>query len=148
MKIDATKIVKLMRERNMRKVDLSKASGVEYNNLINALRRLSTSYDTASRLAAALGVDVAEIERKPVEINDDAIDEYIKEHSLLLFNKTVPISQNAKIALAKTLELCNAIDCLPVDDGLKCRIRKMLGEICTRIYNEGFIDGERKCIEK
>lgn len=61
MKISATRIETILAERRMTKAALADSCGVSRQNVSTILRRGTCEPRTAGKLAAGLGVDVADI---------------------------------------------------------------------------------------
>ena len=61
MKISATRIETILAERRMTKADLADDCGVSRQNISTIIRRGTCEPRTAGKLAAGLGVDVADI---------------------------------------------------------------------------------------
>ena len=61
MKIDGKKIETILAERGMTKVDLSKLCEISRQNISTVVHRGTCAPKTAGKLAAGLGVPVAEI---------------------------------------------------------------------------------------
>ena len=61
MKISATRIETILAERRMTKSDLADECGVSRQNISTIIRRGPCEPRTAGKLAAGLGVDVADI---------------------------------------------------------------------------------------
>ena len=61
MKISATRIETILAERRMTKSDLADECGVSRQNISTIIRRGTCEPRTAGKLAAGLGVDVADI---------------------------------------------------------------------------------------
>ena len=61
MKISATRIETILAERRMTKSDLADECGVSGQNISTIIRRGTCEPRTAGKLAAGLGVDVADI---------------------------------------------------------------------------------------
>ena len=61
MRIDATKVVAVMKEKDIRQKDLVFRSGLSRNTVSAICNRKSCSEDTAQKIAAALGVTVDDL---------------------------------------------------------------------------------------
>ena len=61
MRIDRIKLIVLMAERDMTKAALAERCGVSRQNISTIIRRGTCEPRTAGKLAAGLGVSVAEI---------------------------------------------------------------------------------------
>ena len=61
MKISAQRIDTILAERGMTKVSLAESSGISRQNISTIIRRGTCEPRTAGKLAAGLGVDVADI---------------------------------------------------------------------------------------
>lgn len=61
MNISATKIETILAERGVTKVTLANKAGISRQNISTIIRRGSAEPKTVGKLAAALGVDVADI---------------------------------------------------------------------------------------
>ena len=61
MKISATRIETILAKRGMTKADLADECGVSRQNISTIIRRGTCEPRTAGKLAAGLGVDVADI---------------------------------------------------------------------------------------
>lgn len=61
MKISATRIDTILAKRGMTKADLADECGVSRQNISTIIRRGTCEPRTAGKLAAGLGVDVADI---------------------------------------------------------------------------------------
>lgn len=64
MKIDRVKLIAIMAERNMTCTKLSKQTGIALSTISSIRSGKSCLYETATKIAKALGVDVSEIIRE------------------------------------------------------------------------------------
>ena len=136
MKVNIGKINELLKNREMTRADLARATGIEYYSLASVWKRAACGPETAVKIADALDVLVEEIMPAPTAIDDAR--EFLKDRGeeLAVFAYQA-IDDSELDALAETVLFAEMVAQLGIDTVTKRMIAKRADMLVDAVYLAG-----------